>query len=356
MKMIDFSFYKNRKVLVTGHTGFKGSYLIKMLQMFGAEVYGYALEPATDPSLFRILNLEEEMKERSIIGDIRDFKKLSEVFEKAQPEIVFHLAAQPIVRTSYEMPRETYETNVMGTVNVLECVRHTKSVRSFLNVTTDKVYENLETDVAYKETDRLNGYDPYSNSKSCSELVTDSYKKSFFNGLDVAVSTMRSGNVLGGGDYSKDRIVPDAVRAAAKGMELIVRNPQSTRPFQHVFETLSAYLMLGMEQYANFHLAGSYNIGPDDNDIRTTENIANLFMKFWGDGFSWKHLKTEGPHEAKLLKLDSGKLRETFSWKPTWDLERTIQEIVRFEKAEDKKKMAEEQIRTFVRESGFYKM
>ena len=242
MDTFDFSFYKGKKVLVTGHTGFKGSWLCRLLLKLGAEVTGYALEPPTQPDLFQLLDVESQM--HSVTGDIRDLEKMKQVFAEAQPEIVLHLAAQPIVRESYKNPVYTYETNVMGTVNILEAVRQCKSVKSFLNVTTDKVYRNNEWEWGYRETDELDGYDPYSNSKSCSELVTHSYEKAFLKELGIAVSTARAGNVIGGGDFAADRIVPDCVRAIADGKKIAVRNPHSTRPYQHVLEPLGAYLMI----------------------------------------------------------------------------------------------------------------
>ena len=236
--------YNGKRVLLTGHTGFKGSWLSKILIMCGAKLTGYALNPPTDTNIFDILGLEAEMN--SVIGDIRDLEHLKKVFDEVEPEYVIHMAAQPIVRDSYERPVYTYETNVMGTVNIMECVRLSKSVKSFLNVTTDKVYENKEQDKGYVETDFLDGYDPYSNSKSCSELVTHSYKKSFL--ADLPVSTARAGNVIGGGDFAKDRIIPDCVRAAVSGKPVIIRNPNSIRPFQHVLEPLFIYLDIVMRQ------------------------------------------------------------------------------------------------------------
>lgn len=247
MKDFDFNFYKGKKVLVTGHTGFKGAWLCRILLGLGAEVTGYALEPPTDPELFGLLDLEKNMN--SVKGDIRDLSRLSGVLKETQPEIVLHLAAQPIVRESYANPVYTYETNVMGTVNILEAVRNAGSVASFLNVTTDKVYKNNEWEWGYRETDELDGYDPYSNSKSCSELVTHSYEKAFLKEAGIAVSTARAGNVIGGGDFAVDRIIPDCVRAMADGREIAVRNPHSTRPYQHVLEPLGAYLMIAGVQY-----------------------------------------------------------------------------------------------------------
>ena len=268
MKMKELTdFYRDKRVLVTGHTGFKGAWLCRILALAGARVTGYSLEPPTDPSLFEIAGLEDRMD--SVIGDIRNLKGLRDVFERVRPEVVFHLAAQPIVRDSYKDPVYTYETNVMGTVNVMECVRLTDSVRSFLNVTTDKVYENREWEYGYRECDPLDGYDPYSNSKSCSELVTHSYQKSFFSDGRCAVSTSRAGNVIGGGDFANDRIIPDCIRAAATGKDIIVRNPHSTRPYQLVLEPLAVYLTIAMRQHEDGRYQGYYNVGPDDKDCVT---------------------------------------------------------------------------------------
>ena len=306
-------FYGNKKVLITGHTGFKGSWLTRILTLSGAEVTGYSLTPPTDPSLFEIAGLEDTIK--SVVGDIRDLEHLSHVFEETQPEIVFHLAAQPIVRESYQEPVYTYEINVMGTVNVLECVRRTESVRSFLNVTTDKVYENREWEYGYRECDNLDGYDPYSNSKSCSELVTHSYKKSFFEDGRCAISTARAGNVIGGGDFAADRIIPDCVRAAAAGKTIIVRNPYSTRPYQHVMEPLAVYLTIAMKQYEDRIFEGYYNVGPDDKDCVTTGTLADLFCAAWGQGQTWENRWMGGPHEANFLKLDCSKIKHPFGWR-----------------------------------------
>ena len=263
-------FYGGKRVLLTGHTGFKGSWLSKILIMCGANLTGYALNPPTDTNIFDILGLETEMN--SVIGDIRDIEHLKKVFDEVKPEYVIHMAAQPIVRDSYEKPVYTYETNVMGTVNIMECVRLSKSVKSFLNVTTDKVYDNKEQDKGYVETDFLDGYDPYSNSKSCSELVTHSYKKSFLNSLPV--STARAGNVIGGGDFAKDRIVPDCVRAAISKNPVIIRNPNSIRPFQHVLEPLFIYLDIVMRQAQDRErFEGYFNVGPDDSDCVNAQTL-----------------------------------------------------------------------------------
>ncbi len=324
-------FYKGKKVLITGHTGFKGSWLCRVLTLAGAGVTGYALDPPTDPSLFNAVCMADMVD--SVKGDVRDKEHLMEVFAKAQPEIVFHMAAQPIVRESYKDPADTYEINVMGTVNVLECVRHTPSVRSFLNVTTDKVYDNREKDYAYRETDPLDGYDPYSNSKSCSELVTHSYRKSFFADGRCAISTARAGNVIGGGDFAADRLIPDCVRAVAAGKEIIIRNPGSVRPFQHVLDPLFAYLMIAQGQEENNALADAYNVGPDECDCRTSAQIADLFCEDWGDGARWIEKNDGGPHEAALLKLDCTRLKKTFGWEPVWHIDTAVKKTVEFYKA-----------------------
>lgn len=324
-------FYGDKRVLVTGHTGFKGSWLTRILTLAGAQVTGYSLTPPTDPSLFGIAGLKDTMK--SVIGDIRDLEHLSRVFEEVQPEIVFHLAAQPIVRESYKEPVYTYETNVMGTVNVLECVRRTESVRSFLNVTTDKVYENREWEYGYRESDNLDGYDPYSNSKSCSELVTHSYKKSFFEDGRCAISTARAGNVIGGGDFAVDRIIPDCVRSAAAGKTIIVRNPYSTRPYQHVMEPLAVYLTIAMKQYEDRRFEGCYNVGPDDKDCVTTGALADLFCAAWGQGQTWENRWAGGPHEANFLKLDCSKIKHTFGWLPRYDVKEAVEKTVEWSKA-----------------------
>lgn len=326
----DLSFYRGKKVLVTGHTGFKGTWLCKMLLKFGAEVTGYSLEAPTNPSLYVLTDVDNRID--SIIGDIRDFEKLSETFMKVHPEIVFHLAAQPIVRDSYKDPRYTYDTNVMGTVNILECVRLNSCVKSFLNVTTDKVYLNKEWAWGYRENEELDGFDPYSNSKSCSELVTHSYKNSFFADRRVAISTARAGNVIGGGDFATDRIIPDCVRAAIAKENIIVRNPFSTRPYQHVLEPLYAYLMIAAKQYEDINYAGYYNVGPDDVDCFQTGALVDLFVSKWGEGLSWIDQYDGGPHEANFLKLDCAKLKGTFGWQPRWNLDTAIEKVVEWSK------------------------
>lgn len=350
MKMEELkAFYKDKRVLVTGHTGFKGSWLCRILTLVGAKVTGYSLTPPTDPSLFEIAGLEDTMD--SVVGDVRDLSHLQEVFNAVKPEVAFHLAAQPIVRDSYKNPVYTYETNVMGTVNVLECVRRTDSVKSFLNVTTDKVYENREWEYGYRECDPLDGYDPYSNSKSCSELVTHSYQKSFFGDGRCAISTSRAGNVIGGGDFANDRIIPDCVRAACKKTDIIVRNPYSTRPYQLVLEPLAVYLTIAMKQYEDKKFAGYYNVGPDDRDCVTTGELVDLFCNAWGGGLSWKNQYDGGPHEAGFLKLDCSKIKHVFGWKPRCGVKEAIEKTVQWSKAylegADMLEVMDKQIREF---------
>ncbi len=316
--MLNLNFYKGKRVLVTGHTGFKGSWMCQVLKNAGAIVTGYSLTPPTDPSLFEMANVAEGMT--SVIGDIRDFDALKKCFDEARPEIVLHLAAQPIVRDSYKDPRYTYETNVMGTVNIMECVRLSDTVRSFLNVTTDKVYRNNEWEWGYRENEPLDGFDPYSNSKSCSELVTHSYKDSFFADGHAAISTARAGNVIGGGDFANDRIIPDCIRAAFEKRDIVVRNPHSTRPYQHVLEPVMAYLMIAEKQYEDGKYAGYYNVGPDECDCFRTGALVDLFCRTWGEGMKWINRYDGGPHEANFLKLDCSKLKTVFEWKPVWNL------------------------------------
>jgi CDP-glucose 4,6-dehydratase len=327
---VNLSFYQNKKVLITGHTGFKGTWLSRILIDAQATVIGYALENEDKPSFFALSGNEKEMI--SIIGDVRDIYSLKSVFEKYQPEIVFHLAAQPLVRLSYEKPHETFETNIMGTVNVLECVRLNPCVKSFVNVTTDKVYLNTEQEIAYKEEDRLDGYDPYSNSKSCSELVTSSYVRSFFNESACAISTARSGNVIGGGDFAKDRIIPDCAKAASQNKIINVRNPYSTRPYQHVLETLRAYLMIAQAQYMDKSMMGAYNIGPNLSDNLKTGKLVELFCDYWEDA-KWESQPQVSVHEANLLQLDHTKITNTLGWTPIWDASNAIEKSVEWYKA-----------------------
>ena len=352
---LDLGFFKDRKILVTGHTGFKGAWMCRLLADAGARVTGYALQPPAGPSLFRICGLDSAM--HSVTGDVRDLERLKRVFGETRPEIVIHMAAQPIVRDSYRNPVYTYETNVMGTVNVLECARLSPSVKSFLNVTTDKVYLNREWAWGYRENDELNGYDPYSNSKSCSELVTDSYRKSFFKDRDTAVSTARAGNVIGGGDFARDRIIPDCIRAARENREIIVRNPFSTRPYEHVLEPVAAYLMIARAQYMDREkYEGSYNVGPDETDCLSTGDLVTLFCDKWnratGNHVEWKNEHDGGPHEAGFLKLDCSKLKNTFAWSPRWNIEtvmdKTVEWTVTYLDGGDVTKCMSKQIKEFL--------
>lgn len=349
--MLDKCFWQGRRVFLTGHTGFKGSWLASILLDAGALVTGYSLQPPAGPNLFEILNLSNDMN--SIIDDIRNLGNLRKAFFKAKPEIVFHLAAQPIVRESYKNPVQTYKTNVLGTVNILECIRLYGDVKSFVNVTTDKVYQNNEWHWGYRENDRLCGYDPYSNSKSCCELVTYSYVHSFFYKDEAtAVSTARSGNVIGGGDFSIDRIVPDCVRAALKHEAIVVRNPHSIRPYQHVLECLSGYLNLAQKQHENKNkYAGSYNFGPDEKDCITTGVLVDLFCKKWGNRQIWKTHCDSGPHEASFLKLDCSKAKTMLGWKPLWDIDTALDATVEWYRAwgkgQDMEKVTQRQMKSF---------
>lgn len=327
---MDSAFYKGKRVFVTGHTGFKGSWLCRVLIGLGAEVTGFSLAPPMEPNLFALADIEKNIGHN--VGDIRDFDALKKVFEAARPEIVFHLAAQPIVRDGYKNPRYTYQTNVMGAVNIFECVRLCESVRSVLNVTTDKVYANREWHWGYREDDRLCGFDPYSNSKSCSELVASSYKNSFFRDRGISVSTARAGNVIGGGDFAKDRIIPDCVRAVIKGERIIVRNPHSIRPYQHVLEAITAYMTIAEKQYNRVDYADSYNIGPDDCDCVTTGALADLFCETWGEAV-WESKEDGGPHEAQFLKLDCSKIKSTLGWRGKWHIAQAVQKTCEWTKA-----------------------
>jgi CDP-glucose 4,6-dehydratase len=329
--MLDF--YKNKKIFLTGHTGFKGTWLCRILLQAGAEVTGYSLEPPTGRSLFAQTKTEKDLH-RHIHGDVRDKDKLAAAVAAAKPDAVFHMAAQPIVRLSYREPAATYETNVMGTVNILEAVRQAPSVKSFVNVTTDKVYENKEWPWGYRENENLCGYDPYSNSKSCSELVTYSYRRSFFDGGGApAISAARSGNVIGGGDYAEDRIMPDCVRAVETGGDIIVRNPLSTRPYQHVLECLYGYLLLAQKQYCDKSFEGAYNFGPDDDSCVANEKLVALFCGAWGGGARWRVQGDGGPHEANFLKLDCSKAKTVLGWKSRWGIKTAVEKTVEFAKA-----------------------
>ncbi len=347
----EMDFYRGKRVFITGHTGFKGVWLCKILTLLGATVTGYAMLPDTaeKDKIFKqskVINMIH-----SVFGDVRDFDCLQSALDKARPELVFHLAAQPIVLESYRNPVETYSTNIMGTINILECIRHNDSVRSFVNVTTDKVYKNQEWVWGYRENDTLDGYDPYANSKSCSELITGCYRRSFFVDGKVAISTVRAGNVIGGGDFSVNRIVPDCIRAAYDKKVIQVRNPHSTRPYQHVLEPLYAYLLIAKAQYESKKFAGSYNIGPDESGCIETGKLVDLFCKVWGDGMSWESVDIAQPHEANFLRLDCTKIKNVLGWKSRWHIEHAIEKTVewakKYQKNDDISKLMEQQIIEF---------
>lgn len=324
--MIDTSFWKGKRVLLTGHTGFKGSWLSIWLHELGAEVCGYALEPNTNPSLFQLSNIDQLIK--SVIGDIRNLDHLKETMLNFQPEIVIHMAAQPLVRASYENPVDTYAINVMGTVNVLECVRNCQSVRAVLNVTTDKVYENKEWVWGYRESDQLGGYDPYSNSKACSELVTSSYISSFFNPVKykahgVAIATARAGNVIGGGDWANERLIPDIIKAIENNKEIIIRNPNANRPWQHVLEPLSGYLMLSEKLFTEgVKWNGSWNFGPDQSNISVGEIAEKILTMYSANNKI--NINISDSHESLMLNLDCSKSKQLLKWKPLFDLNKSL--------------------------------
>lgn len=329
--------YKGRKVLLTGHTGFKGSWLCLLLHSLGADVYGYALEPPTNPSLYNEAKIGELMT--SFIGDIRDYDNLQKVMQQVQPEIVIHMAAQSLVRESYKNPVETYSINVMGTAHLLEACRHTKSVKAIVNVTTDKCYENREWHWGYRENEPMGGYDPYSNSKGCSELVTSAYRSSYFNSSKyaehgVALASARAGNVIGGGDWAYDRLIPDFIRAIIRGEKVKIRSPYAIRPWQHVLEPLSGYLSLCEKLYtAGPAFAEGWNFGPDDSDAKNVEWITHKICELWSNGAAYEIDNTPQPHEASYLKLDCSKAKTLLGWYPRWNIETTLQMIVDWTKA-----------------------
>ena len=335
--MVDPSFWAGKVVLLTGHTGFKGSWLSLWLQSMGAKVVGYALPPPTDPSLFVTADVADGMT--SIEGDICDYAALATAFKQHQPEIVIHMAAQALVRYSYSNPIETYSTNVMGTVHLLEAARQANCVRAIVNVTSDKCYENREWVWGYRENEAMGGYDPYSSSKGCAELVASAYRNSFFNPQEyvkhgVAVASARAGNVIGGGDWAVDRLIPDIIRAIEKGTPVLIRSPYAIRPWQHVLEPLSGYLLLAQRLYRDgIKYAEGWNFGPADTDARPVEWIVQKLCDAWGDGASWKLDVQNGPHEAHYLKLDCSKARNSLGWKPVWSLEHCIARIVAWQKA-----------------------
>ena len=326
-------FWKGKRVFITGHTGFKGSWLSLWLQQMGAEVKGFSLEPPTTPSLFEVAKVADHMQ--SEIGDIRDLTKLSQSIVSFNPDILLHLAAQPLVRYSYREPVETYSTNVMGTVNVLEASRQANNLKTIVVITTDKCYENREWEWGYRENEPMGGYDPYSNSKGCAELVVSAYRRSFFNSNDTAaVASARAGNVVGGGDWAEDRLIPDILRAFEKQQPVIIRNPLSTRPWQHVLEPLSGYLVLAQHLWQEGQIfAEGWNFGPKDDDCRPVQWILDNMVHFWGKGAYYEIDKSQQPHEANFLKLDCSKAATRLKWHPQWRLEYTLEKITTWHRA-----------------------
>ncbi len=354
--------YKNRKVLITGHTGFKGSWLCLLLHKLGADVYGYALEPPTHPSLYVEAGIDKLV--HSTIGDIRNYDFLLKTLQAIQPEIVIHMAAQPLVRESYKNPRETYEINVMGTVNLLDACRQIESIKAIVNVTTDKCYENKEWHWGYRENEPMGGYDPYSNSKGCSELVTSSFRNSYFNPKThqehgLALASARAGNVIGGGDWAEDRLIPDFIRAIANGEEVKIRSPYAIRPWQHVLEPLTGYLALGAKLFTEgADFAQGWNFGPDDKDAKNVEWITRTICELWGEGASFSIDTNPQPHEANYLKLDCSKAKAELGWEPRWNINQTLTSIVEWNKAflagEDMRTVTENQIEEYTNYTNFY--
>lgn len=351
------NFFKGKKIFITGHTGFKGSWLCLFLNKLGAEIYGYALNPPTEPSLFKIAQIDQFIS--SVIGDIRDIDKLKETIEKVQPEIVIHLAAQPLVRESYIHPIETYQTNVMGTANLLEACRNIPTIKAIVNVTTDKCYENKEWVWGYRENEPLGGYDPYSSSKACSELITSAYRNSFYSPKEyhkhgVAIASARAGNVIGGGDWANDRLIPDFIRAISQKKQVKIRNPHAIRPWQHVMEPLTGYLMLAERLYSEGTAFGeAWNFGPDDNDARNVEWVIKTICYLWGNEASYSVDSNHRQlHEANYLKLDCSKAKLKLGWHPVWSIQKALQSIVEWNKAyfngEDIKNITEKQIEEYL--------
>ncbi|AFY46342.1 CDP-glucose 4,6-dehydratase [Nostoc sp. PCC 7524] len=353
---MEANFWHRKKVFLTGHTGFKGSWMSLWLQMLGAEVFGYSLTPPTSPSLFELADVAEGMT--SVVGDIRDLDYLKQVMQTFQPDIVIHMAAQPLVRESYHQPVDTYAINIMGTVNVLEAIRYVSSVKSAVIITSDKCYENREWIWGYRETDPMGGYDPYSSSKGCAELVTTAYRQSFFNPADysqhgVAVATVRAGNVIGGGDWAKDRLVPDILRAWLAGEEVVIRNPQAVRPWQHVLEPLHGYLILAEKLFTQGCLyGGGWNFGPDESGVKTVSWVVEQLQQLWGNNASWIQDSRFQPHEANYLTLDCSKARNLINWQPQLDLSTALAWIVDWTKAweqgYDMKQKTQSQIQQFI--------
>ncbi|MDX8395061.1 MAG: CDP-glucose 4,6-dehydratase [Mariprofundaceae bacterium] len=350
--MVSPSFWKNKRVYLTGHTGFKGSWLSLWLGSMGAEVKGYALAPNTTPNLFEEANVSEKIT--SEIGDIRDLEKIQSSMVAFNPDVLIHMAAQPLVRLSYKEPVETYETNVMGTVKVLEAARHCPNLKSIVSVTTDKCYENKEREQGYREDEPMGGHDPYSSSKGCAELVTSAYRRSFLQENGVGLASARAGNVIGGGDWSDDRLIPDILNAFECNEAVVIRNPKSTRPWQHVLEPLSGYLVLAQKLYeAPETYAEGWNFGPHEEDAKPVDWILDSMVSKW-QGASWKLDEGSHPHEAGFLKLDISKAKSKLDWQPTWHLEGTLGKIIQWHQAwmnkEDMQRMCLNEINEYMRD------
>ena len=332
MRNVDRDFWNGKRVFLTGHTGFKGSWLTLWLKDMGALVKGYSLKIVTEPCLFEVANVSLGIE--SEIGDVRDFSNLKSSVESFSPDIIIHLAAQPLVRDSYDDPLGTYETNVMGTANLLQASRNLPKLRSIVIVTTDKCYENKEWEWGYRENEAMGGYDPYSSSKGCAELITSAFRRSFFQSTKVAIASARAGNVIGGGDWSRDRLIPDVLRSYNEGNQVVIRHPEAIRPWQHVLEPLSGYLVLAEDLYCKGNtFAESFNFGPLDSDCQSVENILNTINKYWIDCPGWKLDGELNPHEARFLKLDISKAKDKLNWTPKWNLESTLKRIVDWNKA-----------------------
>lgn len=342
---IMMDFFKGKSIFLTGHTGFKGSWLSRILQLVGANITGYALAHPEGSSYGQVV---DENAISSYIGDVRDFDALKKVFDAAKSEIVFHLAAQPLVIDAFGRPAYTFDVNVQGTVNLLECIRQSETVKSVVIVTTDKVYHNNEWVYGYRENDMIGDTEPYAASKACAEIVAASYYETFLKPKGMALSTVRAGNVIGGGDISKNRIVPDCVRAAKQKEPIIVRNPYSVRPYQHVLEPLFAYLLIAQRQSEDIKYAGQYNIGPAESDCITTAELADVFCREWGENQSWQNVsRKNAPQESNLLKLDCSKMRSTFNWHPKWDVETAIAKTIEWERFLDKKEIIDRQVNEY---------
>jgi len=324
-------FWNNKKVFLTGHTGFKGSWMSIWLNMLGANVQGYSLTPPSNPSLYQEAGLSSLIN--SEINDIRSYNELNKSIQEFSPEIVFHMAAQPLVRASYKNPLETYETNVMGTANLLQACCNCASVKAVINITTDKCYENIEEDIGYKETDKMGGSDPYSSSKGCAELVTAAYRQSFYQNKNIGLASVRAGNVIGGGDWAEDRLIPDILKAFESNKPVVIRNPNATRPWQHVLEPLSGYLLLAEKLYNNpLEFSDGWNFGPNFEDAKPVGTIVSFMSDLWPDS-SWQLDKSDNPYEANLLKLDISKAKSKLGWSPVWNLEKSLEKIVQWQKS-----------------------